>query len=69
MFMISRGAELDAHVVDADLDGKDPLPEYLQTAQVHFRAEEEQLNDGEVVASGQGRTYHKIEFARRTHRT
>jgi hypothetical protein len=36
ILLAGRGAELDVHVLDADLGASDPLPAYLQKAKVQL---------------------------------
>ena len=37
VFRAAHGAELSVDLFEEDSDGKDPMPEYISTATVHFR--------------------------------
>lgn len=44
IFRIARGAEVDKPILEKDLDGKDPLPDYMAGSEVYFR-----LRHGDTV--------------------
>ncbi|GIZ41227.1 hypothetical protein CKM354_000454000 [Cercospora kikuchii] len=62
LLRLSRGADLSAEIEQEDLDGRDPLPDYLKGLNVRFwreirgerGVEEEKLAGGEQAGQGEG---------------
>lgn len=41
IFRVARGAEVNKPILDKDLDGKDPLPDYMAESEVYIHLRED----------------------------